>query len=199
MVDFRDDSFSYIEEAGLYVLSGDILKAKLHFARFAKLNSSTAFLTAQAYCSWAECLSSQYKYPHAILKYRKALQVSPKLFKAYNGWGVCLSKMGKYDDAIQQFNKAIEISNKNHIVAFNVVLVLLLKGDKEEALGSFAAATKRTSQRMLGSVIVEFQSECEKLEKRILEIENQDERMLIQERRKGIECLLNLLSEKQKT
>lgn len=199
MVDIQDDSYNYLEHAELAVLLGDIPKAKLNFTRFAKLNAPfPEFLRAQTHCSWAECFSAEYKYPEAILKYRKALQINPKLFKAYNGWGVCLSKMGRYDDAIQIFKKAIEISDKNPVVVINVVLVLLLKGNEKEALESFTVATKKTSKIMLRSVISGFQDECQKLEKRVAEIENQDERVLVQERRKGIERLLNLLLEKQK-
>ncbi len=47
------------------------------------------------------------------VKYKRALDINPKLSQAYNNWGLCLNDLEKYLEAAYKFEKAIELNPLN--------------------------------------------------------------------------------------
>ncbi len=196
-LEFEADKYSIVAER--YANNGNLPRAHLKFTKFAKLNPNNPFLDPFTYCRWAECLSLQYKYPEAIKRYQRAIQINPKHFKAFNGWGVCLLKMGKYDDAKQKFNRALEISPKDWRTNLNIIIVLLLKGNEKEALELLKSFKEEANYYRLEGIKAEFQKEWMKIEDRIPKAKNKEEVSLIEEYIKAIRLFLKYLSSKQNT
>lgn len=197
MVDAQRDALKYHQKGEFSFHTFDYNKAKQRYIRYFKLNSIDETALANTYDHYATCLASQFRFSEAIIKYRKAIQLEPKLTQAYTGWGLCLLKMGKYDDAIQKFNKAIEKMPKHPLAILSIILCLFLKKEDEKALKLFQIVNAETIEQILLSSGRSYRREALMLEKRLGQATSQEDITLIQEQKQGIKRLLDLLEGKQ--
>jgi tetratricopeptide (TPR) repeat protein len=56
--------------------------------------------------AWADALRQQEKFDEAIDKFRLAVQIVPRDFRAVYYYGQSLAELGSYGDAIAQFDNA---------------------------------------------------------------------------------------------
>jgi len=147
-----------------------------------------------------ENISFQKQYEKAILIYKKSVLNNPELYYVYNDWGSSLSNLGRFDEAIEKFNQALEMYPGYTISLLNLILALFLKKSDEEALKYFdKIKTDNYFRYSKGNMRFRYQKEMQMLDVRISEIQHQDQIKLIQERKKGFEKLLDLLSDKEET
>ena len=198
MVDIRTDASRYYIRGDQCFHANEMNKAKLNYLRYAKLNCGNDYQSSFVYCNWACSLYYQHKYQKAIYKFKQAALYNPGLEYIYNGWGSALSNLGKFDEAIEKLNQAIEISPSFSLAHMNIVLALLLKKNEEEALEYFEKIKEKwnfmTERDHMRS---RYQREIEMLDLRVSETTDQDEILLIRERKKGVERLIELLSDKE--
>ncbi len=196
MVDIQKEACRYNDKGDDFFNSHEIDKSKMNYIRYSKLNYKDDLTSGFTYCNWAGCLYYQKNYPKAIRKYQSALVFNPRLYHAYNGWGSSLSNMGRFDEAIEKFNLALEIYSSYTLTQLNIVLALLLKKNNEEALIYFEEIRRAyyfMSDR--STMVIRYKREIEMLEKRLEETKDEKEIVLIQERIKGVERLLDLLDQ----
>jgi len=197
-MNIRREAFRYNDRGDYYFDRHDIKKAKLSYIRYCKLNYDDKETSALVYCNLAVCLYYQKQYQKAILHYQTSLLYDPNLHYAYNGWGSSLSNMGKFDEAIEKFQQALEIRPKYPLSRMNIVLALFLKKNDEEALKFFEKIKEDSDFNFFKeNMRIRYEKEIEMLDLRISEAIDQDEIELIQERKKGVELLLILLSDKE--
>lgn len=102
-------------------------------------NSEVNSLLADLFFSWGTYLGEQAEkkegkeserlFNHAIVKFKKVIEIKPHHHKVYNNWGTYLGQLAKseegkeedelYNQAFEKFQKAIEIEPENDVVFSN--------------------------------------------------------------------------------
>ena len=194
MVDLETDSWRY-KHLGLShacSVNQKTAQAKLNFVRLSKLLSDSASTDS----IWANCLYYEKEYSKAVRKYKKALILNPKSPNAYTGWGSALSNLGRFDEAIEKFNKALETNPRDTTARISLVLALFLKKNDKEALEMFENFKAEPGfEYQVKDLSDKCEKELELLDSRMLEATDQNEILLVQERKRGVERLLDLLLE----
>ncbi len=89
---------------------------------------------------WGRVLQDQEKPDEAIAKYRKAIEIYPKLAVAYNNWGSVLQAQNKYGEAVAKYQKSIELEPKFAPAYNNLGMALLSQNMYDEAVVKFRQA-----------------------------------------------------------
>jgi len=196
-MNIKREALRFNDRGDYYFGNRDIKKAKLSYIRYCKLNHDDKKASARVYCNLALCFYYQKQYQKAILQYEISLLHNPELYYAENGLGSSLSNMGKFDEAIERFTKALKIQPDYLLAQMNIVLALFLKKNEVEALKYFekVKADVNLGYCFKNHIRRIYEKEMEMLEMRISEATDQDEIVLIQERKIGVELLLKLLSD----
>jgi tetratricopeptide (TPR) repeat protein len=74
---------------------------------------------AEAFLGLADALRALEDYQAAIINYRQALDINPKLAMAFNGRGVCYRELGEFNLANNDFDNASQLDRKNGEIAAN--------------------------------------------------------------------------------
>ncbi|MBV9301681.1 MAG: tetratricopeptide repeat protein [Acidobacteriaceae bacterium] len=103
-------------------------------------STSDSHLLAKAYSFLGLMLADEGKRDEAIEKYRKAIDLDPKLPLVYNNWGLVLADQGKRDEAIEKYRKAIDLDPKLPLAYNSWANMLADQGKRDEAIEKYRKA-----------------------------------------------------------
>lgn len=93
-----------------------------------------------------DSLSEQGKYDQAILSYKKALGVRPKMASALTGWGFALLEQGEFEEAEKKFGEAIALEPEDADARLNLGVALYRAGRIDDAINSYRVAVEKRKQ-----------------------------------------------------
>lgn len=77
---------------------------------------------------------------NAIAEFKKAIEMDNTNANAINSLGECYGRLKDFEKAEELFNQAIALNSRDYIARYNLGLLKLLQGKREEALGLFLQA-----------------------------------------------------------
>lgn len=77
---------------------------------------------------------------NAVSEFKKAIELDNANANAMNSLGECYGRLKDFEKAEEMFNQTISLNSRDYIARYNLGLLKLLQGQREEALGLFLQA-----------------------------------------------------------
>jgi len=132
--------------ASLYLEQNRYNDAELEYKRILGLKSTFAghpgsdVVEASAYYNLGILYERMGRVTEAVLAYRAAIMVNPKMEKAYNNIGLFYQRMGDVSKAQESFKKAIELDGRFYQAYNNLATLHAQRGDNKSAMGLWQKA-----------------------------------------------------------
>ncbi|MFH0940584.1 MAG: tetratricopeptide repeat protein [Candidatus Omnitrophota bacterium] len=132
--------------ASLYLEQNRYNDAELEYKRILGLKSTFAghpgadVVEASAYYNIGILYEKTGRVIEAVLAYRAAIMVNPKMEKAYNNIGLLYQRMGDVSKAQESFKKAIELDGGFYQAYNNLATLYVQRGDNNSAMGLWQKA-----------------------------------------------------------
>lgn len=132
--------------ASLYLEQNRYHDAELEYKRILGLKSTFAghpgsdVVEASAYYNLGILYEKRDRVAEAVLAYRAAIMVNPKMEKAYNNIGLLYQRMGDASKAQESFKKAIELDGRFYQAYNNLATLYAQRGDNKSAMGLWQKA-----------------------------------------------------------